>query len=158
MPDGSGVPWLPPPVGWPLAHTPGAKRSSHLPPVTSEPVAMPRKHTPEFQDGPFAFLLTTSKAFPFYCQVLCEFLVKAAGSELSPSQRRRYREEEREKAYVPWGAVREKQWDRTPFRIWKSAGWQRISAVDKSETEIRSISQHLIVSRMHLEAVFDFPI
>lgn len=40
----------------------------------------------------------------------------------------------------------------------KAQGGKAWSAVDRSETEIRSISQHLIVSRMHLGAVFAFPI
>lgn len=63
----------------------GLKGAPLLLSMTSEPVAMPRKHTPESQEGPFFFLHTTSKAFPFYCQVLCEFLIRAAGSELSLS-------------------------------------------------------------------------
>lgn len=88
------------PAGWPLAHTPGAKRGSLPPPAPSEPVAMPMKHIPKSQEGPFAFLRTSSNALLLYGRVPCVLLIREAGSELSLSSGGRCREEEGEKARV----------------------------------------------------------
>lgn len=71
------------PTGWPLAHKPGAKRGSIPPSMPSEPAIMPMKDILKSQRSPFSFVYTTSTAFPLYCQVPCELLIRAAGSEMS---------------------------------------------------------------------------